>query len=312
MGALLGLVIVIVALFGFTLLNPKPRVMAGGMVTLLLVLICWGRFPEVVQTDRSLLYPETRIIKALQSVGTRVGGTNGLRAWPLHGNGIPALFAQTTTTLDRTAHFLELVDAAPLLQRRAGVGSLLLQRSDIQGPYAPVRADLNIVDVFDSGAVLFRDLSTTTPFRMVHEIRDASEPELPPLSLESVPVAEGFAMPRREGPFEDMIRLRDAPSQAEIPLEVETNQPGMLIVAAAWYPGWRAWVDGQESRVYPVDGIFQGVELMSGKHQVDLRFDPSDFRNGTYVSICFVLFLLFGVFRAIRAGQRQHAHHGRA
>jgi hypothetical protein len=306
LAGLLILMIVLAVLFGYTLLHPKPRVMAGSVVGLLLVAICWGRFPELVQTDHALIFPETRIVKALQSVGTRVGGTAGLRAWPLNGNGIPVLFAQGTVTLHRTSRFLAQVDENPLLQRRAGVGSLLLQRSDIQGPYAAVRSDLNIVDVFDSGAVLFRDLSTTSPFRIVHEVRDSSEPDLPPLGLDSVPVAEGFAMPRREGPFQDTIRLRDVPRHTEIPLEVETNQPGMLIVAAAWYPGWRAWVDGKETPVHPVDGIFQGIELMSGKHEVDLRFEPSDFRNGFFVFVGSAILAIFGVARALRSTPRHH------
>lgn len=304
-GGLMAVMIVMTVLFGYTLLHPKPRVMAGGLVTLLLVLICWGRFPELVQSNRELIFPETRIVKALQSVGTRVGGSAGLRAWPLNGNGIPTLFAKTTVSLHRTARFLEAVDASPLLQRRAGVGSLLLQRGDIQGHYAPVRAELNIVDVFDSGAVLFRDLSTTTPFRIVHEVRDSAEAELPPLSPESVPVAEGYALPRREGPFEDVVRLRDLPRHTMIPLEVETNQPGMLIVAAAWYPGWRAWVDGKETPVYPIDGIFQGVELMAGRHEVDLRFEPVDFRWGLYIFIIAGGIVAIGVVRALRVARHR-------
>lgn len=305
-GGLLGVMVVLVVLFGFTLLHPKPRVMAGGLVALLLLQICWGRFPEVVQTDRQLIFPETRIVKALESVGNRVGGTDGLKAWPLSGNGIPALFAQTTTTLHRTARFLEQVEAMPLLQRRAGVGSLLLQRSDIQGPYAPVRSDLNIVDVFDSGAVLFRDLATTSPYRIAHEVRDSGEPDVPALTLDSVSVAEGFALPRREGPFKDTVALREVPRNTMVPLSVETNQPGMLVVAAAWYPGWYASVDGQETPVYPVDGIFQGVELMAGTHQVDLRFEPSEFRYGTYLFVCFGALVSFGVFQAVRKGKRHH------
>lgn len=307
MGGLLGIIVLLVALFGFTLLHPKPRVMAGGLVALLLLQICWGRFPEVVQTDRDLVFPETRIIKALTSVGSRVGGTDGLKAWPLSGNGIPALFAQSTTTLHRTARFLQQVEVSPLLQRRAGVGSLLLQRSDIQGPYAPVRSDLNIVDVFDSGAVLFRDLATKSPYRIAHEVRDSSEAGLPPLTETSVAVAEGFALPKREGPFRDSIRLRGVPGNAMIPLDVETNQPGLLIVASAWYPGWHALVDGQEVSVCPVDGVFQGVELMAGTHQVDLRFDPAEFRYGLMLFVFFGLFVSMGVFQALRKSKRHHA-----
>lgn len=295
-----GVLALLVVLFAVTLLYPRPRVMAAGIVTSLLVLMAWGQFPQVVQSDRALIFPETHLIKALRAVGARVGGAESLRAWPLCGNQIPALYARSTAALNRTTQFLAQVDRDPLLQRRAGVGSLLLQRADVQGAYAPVRADLNILDVFESGAVLFRDLSTAASYRIAHAVQPAAEFDLDHLTLDSPPCVEGFDMPGREGPFEDKIRLTDVPTHTRIPLEIESNQPGIVIFTTAWYPGWRASVDGKETEVYVVDGAFQGVELVAGPHELILSYEPGDFRYGLIIFVGSLIILLVGVFLSLR------------
>lgn len=294
-------IICIVTIFAVTLLKPNPRIMAAGMAALLMILIALVRAPELPRTDASLVYPETPLVQSLQAVDARVGGTMGLAAWPLHGNRIPALQARSTVSLNRTERFLAEIEADPLLQRRAGVGALLLRREDIQGPYALVRPELNIVEVFDAGVVLFRDLSSAPPYRMAYVTRPSDAPDLGPMTADGAPRVEGFAMPPREGPFDNEIEVLDRPGPHQVRLRVETNQPGLLIVTTAWYPEWRAWVGGKETLVYPVDGALQGVEVVAGEHTVELRYDPRGFRIGVYVCIGFALLLAFGVFRAFRA-----------
>lgn len=300
-----GTLAVLAILFGVTLLHPNPRLMAAGIAALLLVMIAGGRIPELHRVDRSLIFPETPLVKALQAAGARVGGTVGLEDWPLAGNGIPALHARTTVALHRTSRYLEAIQDNPLLQRRAGVGALLLQRGDIQGPYAAVRPDLNILEVFESGAVLFRDLSTQPPFRIAHAVRPEAPAGIGDGPMDDLPFVEGFAMPPREGPFEDVITLSDIPSHTRIPLSVSSNQPGILIVTSAWYPGWTAQVDGQSARVYAVDGVFQGVEVLAGTNVVVLRYAPRDFRIGLFVFIGSMVIIIIGASYALRPHKRR-------
>jgi len=305
LGFFAGVALTITVLFGVTLLYPNPRVMAVGIAITLLVMIAWGRIPRLTQSDRDTIFPETRVVKTLQAAGARVGGTGNLQAWPLAGNGIPALHARTSVSLHRTAHFLGLTARDPLLQRRAGVGALLLQREDIKGPYATIRPELNILEVFDSGAVLFRDLSTQTPYRLAHAVRSEESSVTEVMQVDSLPMVEGFAMPPREGPFDDHIKLADFPTHTRIPLSVESNQPGILIVAAAWYPRWEARVDGKLTKVYPVDGVFQGVEVVAGPHDVELRYNPRDFRYGLFVCVGSFLLLVVGIVYALRPTKRR-------
>jgi uncharacterized membrane protein YfhO len=67
-------------------------------------------------------------------------------------------------------------------------------------------------------------------------------------------------------------------------LEVEAERPAVLVVADAWYPGWRAWVDGAETPIFPVNALFRGVAVGAGRHRVEMRFTPWTFRVGAATS----------------------------
>jgi hypothetical protein len=55
-------------------------------------------------------------------------------------------------------------------------------------------------------------------------------------------------------------------------VDVETARPGWLVLAEAWYPGWRAWVDGAPAACVPANAWMRGVPVPAGRSQVALRF----------------------------------------
>jgi len=67
-------------------------------------------------------------------------------------------------------------------------------------------------------------------------------------------------------------------------LEVNAVAEGIVVVSEVWYPGWRAWVDGQETPVLPADYLLRGVAVPAGRHQVRLVYDPPLFRFGLVLS----------------------------
>ncbi|KKS81423.1 MAG: hypothetical protein UV55_C0014G0012 [Candidatus Gottesmanbacteria bacterium GW2011_GWC1_43_10] len=71
---------------------------------------------------------------------------------------------------------------------------------------------------------------------------------------------------------------------AELKLAVNTNQAGVLVITNSYYPGWEATVDGKQQEIFPVNFINQGLWLNQGKHQIYLRYNPSSFRFGLFIS----------------------------
>jgi hypothetical protein len=75
---------------------------------------------------------------------------------------------------------------------------------------------------------------------------------------------------------------------------VKTDSPaaGVLVLTDNYYPGWRAYVDGVETRIMKVDLTFKGVFLKKGIHEVDFKYSPPEFFIGAIVSIVLLMLLL--------------------
>jgi uncharacterized membrane protein YfhO len=73
---------------------------------------------------------------------------------------------------------------------------------------------------------------------------------------------------------------------------VAMPQPGYLLQREAWYPGWRARVDGVETPLVRADLLFRAVPLTAGEHTVEVFFDSGSFKRGALVSVLGLLGLL--------------------
>ncbi|MDX9972294.1 MAG: YfhO family protein [FCB group bacterium] len=68
-------------------------------------------------------------------------------------------------------------------------------------------------------------------------------------------------------------------------VDVDAAQRVVLVLADAYYPGWRATVDGEDLRVLPVNHVLRGVEVEAGKHRVEFVYFPGSFRIGLTLSV---------------------------
>jgi hypothetical protein len=55
-------------------------------------------------------------------------------------------------------------------------------------------------------------------------------------------------------------------------VRVNGNQPALVVVATAWFPGWKAELDGEPVAALQADGAFVGVAVPAGDHVVDLTW----------------------------------------
>ncbi len=82
-------------------------------------------------------------------------------------------------------------------------------------------------------------------------------------------------------------------------LQVQANGPGFLVLSEVWYPGWRAWVNGEEARVWRANGALRAVAVPAGESTVELRFAPTSWRNGLILGALGLLVAL-GLGLAVR------------
>jgi hypothetical protein len=72
--------------------------------------------------------------------------------------------------------------------------------------------------------------------------------------------------------------LLSAPNRVTI--EAVLPQPGYLVLADTFYPGWRARVDGQRVDVWRANYAFRAVALDAGEHSVSFEYRPVSFTAG--------------------------------
>src|ERR1044072_6392319 len=70
-----------------------------------------------------------------------------------------------------------------------------------------------------------------------------------------------------------------------VQIDAQLGQPGVRVLAAAFYPGWKAFVDGKEQRVLRANYLFRAVELGAGNHRVEFIYDPLSFKIGWIISL---------------------------
>jgi hypothetical protein len=88
---------------------------------------------------------------------------------------------------------------------------------------------------------------------------------------------------------------------SEIRFRVSCNQPAYLVMSEIWYPGWVAFVDGEESEVMCGNYLFRVVPVKEGNHEVTVRFVSRPFRVGAVVSfLALILSLYFIVIKRKR------------
>lgn len=81
-------------------------------------------------------------------------------------------------------------------------------------------------------------------------------------------------------------------SPDEVVLSVEAERQGLLFVSEIWAPGWRAYLDGSRVTVHRVNGVFRGVVVPEGRHEVRFEYVPSAVRWGAWLSALGLIGLL--------------------
>jgi len=77
-------------------------------------------------------------------------------------------------------------------------------------------------------------------------------------------------------------------------MEVRTKstRAGFLVTSDAYYPGWRASIDGRDAWLYRADYAIRGVMVPAGEHTVRFEYRPRSFYLGAAISLISILLLI--------------------
>lgn len=103
------------------------------------------------------------------------------------------------------------------------------------------------------------------------------------IALTTAPSVE-VELPRLVDADLGTARVRSHEPQRVV-VDVEAQERCVLVLADAYFPGWRASIDGKPLEIFPVYTAFRGVIAPPGSYSVIFEYDPVSLKIGLGVSI---------------------------
>lgn len=83
----------------------------------------------------------------------------------------------------------------------------------------------------------------------------------------------------------------------KISLKSSTSSDHLLVVSDNYFPGWKSFVDGKETKIYRANYSFRAIFLPEGRHSITFSYEPLSFYLGFFITLgSGVLFLSLTAF----------------
>lgn len=175
------------------------------------------------------------------------------------------------------SHYLHRVDYMPLFP------------SDEPGRFTPL-AELDGIAVYANNGALPRAYLVSTPkivsgeddlFALMRsEDFDPRREVLVQEKPERWPVERNETAQKASG----TARVTERAS-TYVEIQTEAEAPRILVLADAFYPGWKAYIDGEKTPIFPANYAFRGTVVPAGRHEVRFEYRPVSFFGGLALSI---------------------------
>ena len=89
-----------------------------------------------------------------------------------------------------------------------------------------------------------------------------------------------------------------------VTIEVSTSEAAILLLADVNYPGWKAYIDSDETPIATGNYLFRAVEVPAGDHVIEFRYESDVIRTGEIISAvsfalligCIIALILYSIF----------------
>jgi membrane protein YfhO len=75
----------------------------------------------------------------------------------------------------------------------------------------------------------------------------------------------------------------------QIVYQVDATQAGYFVASEPYDPGWHAYVDGKRVPLLRANGLLRAIQIPSGSHVVEMRYEPRSLQVGIAISIAAAL-----------------------
>lgn len=86
------------------------------------------------------------------------------------------------------------------------------------------------------------------------------------------------------------VTLRQ-PDLNHVLLDINTSADGYLVLTDVFYPGWKAYVDGKERKIFRANYLFRAIKIGPDDTSVVFAYEPSSFALGLWTLFSFICIL---------------------
>ena len=161
------------------------------------------------------------------------------------------------------------------------------------------------------GIELFENLGAFPRFFLAHEVRAVPsidearnlvrrhEIDLRYTAFTDPPIELPPVVPQ-PNEVDEVKTLRYQPNSIE--LSTQASRTSLLVLSETYYPGWKAWLDDQPTKIYSTDVALRGIIVPAGAHRVRMEFRPLILPISLGISLATAVALAVLAFRYRRNG----------
>ncbi len=87
----------------------------------------------------------------------------------------------------------------------------------------------------------------------------------------------------------------------EIGIKVDSSSQGILVLADSYYPGWKAYLNGNETEIFAANLNQRAIVVPAGRSEVVFKYEPESLRIGKLVTgVTLVILLLIGIGSSVQ------------
>jgi hypothetical protein len=172
----------------------------------------------------------------------------------------------------------------------------------------PARPDQTVAFQAQSGLKVFANPGAFPRARVVHAAIGAANEQTvigtvmnPATDLQRTVVLQGTA-PQLEACDAGSVEIkRYRPTHVVMRADVACRS--MVVLGDAWFPGWKAYVDGKPAQIHAAYNVVRGVVVDAGQHELSLVYRPESLYTGAALALIGIAICVF--LRFSRHGQWQ-------
>lgn len=78
-------------------------------------------------------------------------------------------------------------------------------------------------------------------------------------------------------------------SANEVVIQTKADHNALLVLSDTYYPGWKAYVDGEQKEIFQTNVCQRAVEVPSGEHVVRFEFESPTVKAGFEITLASLL-----------------------